>query len=147
MQFDTAVILSWVVFGIGLSAVAGIYDLHRQTKSWSLARRLSAIILISAILLPSISDADEIASFAYLSGRSRSVGQNSSILSESSQEDSEEQFAGFWEFAEHRNLVDLWSQSPEVVLWFVSFSAIRRGRSFEFAATAPGRAPPVLPAV
>ena len=144
MQFDTALILIWVVLGFGLCAAAGIYDLHLHTKSWSIARRLSAIILVSAILLPSISDADEIAAFSYLGGRSRSAGQTSSALSESSQEDSEEHFAGFWEFLEHLNLVRQWPQVVTAFLWFLSIAAIRSSVTSAIAASAPDRAPPAF---
>lgn len=140
-----AVIVSWVVFGIGLCAAMGIYDLHRRSNSWSIARRLSAVILVFVILLPSISDADEIAAFAYLNGQSRAVGTNGTALQESSQEDSEEQSAGFWQILDHQNPGRLWARKAATVLWFLSFSAIRRGVSSEFAATAPGRAPPVFP--
>jgi hypothetical protein len=108
---------------------------------------VSAIILVSAILLPSLSDADEIAAFAYLRGQSRTAGPNSTALSESSQEDSEEQFAGFCEFLDHRQLASLWSQMAAVVLWFLSYSAVRRSVLAAFAVTAPDRAPPALPIV
>ena len=142
LQTDTAFILSWVMLGIGVSVASGIFDRLRRTKTWSIALRVSAIILLSAILLPSISDADEIAAFSYLGGPSRTAGQTGTVLSESSQEDSENHFAGFCEFLEHQNLARLWSQLAAAILWFLSISAIRGRIPSIFAESSPDRAPP-----
>lgn len=143
MQLDLALILSWFVLGIGFCVAAGLYELHRKTDLWSIARRLSAIILVSAILLPSISDADEIAAFSYLGGRSGSSSQTGSAFSES-QEDSEEQFAGFWELFEHLNLASIWSQASVSILWFLAIAAVLCRVSSRIVESAPDRAPPAF---
>jgi len=131
-----------VFFGAGLSVACGISDLLRRSSAWSTVVRVSAVILLCAILLPSISDADEIAAFSYLGAPSRSAGQNGSASSESSPEDAEEQFAGFWQVLEHQDLVRLWSQLTVAILWFLSIAGIRKSVSFLRAASSPDRAPP-----